>query len=325
MKLAVVALLVAAAVAAAAAADAPPLVRYTDGTISFAHPESWRESHPRWLARHGQPLVDLSTQQLGDSCASKTVPGGVEISCGFPLGVLEPGNVFVRWAWAFVGPPLPLCCGPRTIIGDAPAVESVERPGACGRIGGEETVSAVVEEPRLEFVACLRGPDIEQEKADVRQLLASTRFARSAPDGGVVFEGRRFSFVYPSWWHALRPGGRTVAALGDQGLRDPCGAGGRCGWPVRRLGAGGVVAEWLKRRGSAPLASIGGSPTRVGGRLARTAVDRPGACRAIGGDATIQVTLARPAYRFRACLRKPGIARMRAEIRYLLSTTRFHR
>ena len=57
---------------------------------------------------------------------------------------------------------------------------SVQRPGRCGGVGADETISVAIARPLAgnwtQVDACLRGPKLAPLEQQVRALLASARF-----------------------------------------------------------------------------------------------------------------------------------------------------
>ena len=83
-----------------------------------------------------------------------------------------------------------------------------------------------------------------------------------------------------------------------------------CGVAVTRLRPGGFVAVW--RIHGLPVRSfdtLPGRVTHVSGRLAKLSIERPGTCRSVGADVTVDAVV-KPAgpgtwYEFRAGVRGP--------------------
>jgi hypothetical protein len=154
---------------------------------------------------------------------------------------------------------------------------------------------------------------------------------------GLTFRNDFLVFGYPPGWKPTVP--QITRALhfdpmvyvSSQPVRPPCRTRGSvtaCGWPLDRLRRGGALLVWENR--GAPgwsLRTAAGAPVRVGGRKAKRAVDRPGACAAIGADETIQVAIARPLPEnwtaFTACLKGPGLAAGEREVDAVLASTHF--
>lgn len=151
------------------------------------------------------------------------------------------------------------------------------------------------------------------------------------------FQNSFVRFRYPTAWAAAQPDASALhfhpmLYLSVQPTRNPCESTGnvvRCGWPVARLQPGGVLVVWENRGFPGwSLAAAPGAPTRVGGRSARRLVSRPGACRAIGADETVQVAIERPGLSgnwtaVTACLRAPDLAANEQQLADVLASTRF--
>jgi hypothetical protein len=144
-------------------------------------------------------------------------------------------------------------------------------------------------------------------------------------------------FRYPARWKPFQfqVSGtlhfHPMVYVSTQASRNPCQQspmGTECGWPVDRLLPNGVLIVWENRGYPGwSLASVPGKALRVGGRSARSAIARPGACSAIGADETVQVAIQRPLPEnwtaFTACLRGPDLSAAEHEIDALLASTRF--
>jgi hypothetical protein len=138
--------------------------------------------------------------------------------------------------------------------------------------------------------------------------------------------------AYPFRWHPPVLHFRPLVYLSTQPVHDPCSTRGNettCGFPVRRLAPGGVLVTWAVY--GIPVSGVRSSPgmaVRVGGRYAKRVTAKPGDCRRIGADRTIQVTIGSATKftvptQFTACLRGPGLARNERRIDALLASTRF--
>jgi hypothetical protein len=152
-----------------------------------------------------------------------------------------------------------------------------------------------------------------------------------------TFSNADVSFRHPAPWkaHPFTWRGELhfhpMLYLSTQPVRDPCRTQGQtvtCGWPVERLRPGGVLVS-LENRG-APGWSIDAQPGTafaVGGRAAKRRVYRPGACGAIGGQATVDVVVASPLpdnwTELVACLRGPRLAANEQRVQRLLASLRF--
>jgi hypothetical protein len=156
----------------------PALRTYDSGPsflhLTFEYPASWTARHYDDQSTMSTAIVFLSDQRMTSPCQD----GG----CGLPLRHLNRGAVLVWTEWGFPdwsfdkdakGQPL--------TVGGRRARLLIE-PG-CHQVGGEVSMKAVVERPQApdnwyELDACIRGPGVDQVEAQVRALLASTRFGK---------------------------------------------------------------------------------------------------------------------------------------------------
>jgi hypothetical protein len=145
------------------------------------------------------------------------------------------------------------------------------------------------------------------------------------------------SFTYPAAWTAYpsRSSGELhfhpLVFLSTQALHDPCSTHGNttsCGFPVRHLQPGGVLAFW--QVSGMPATGLGpGSRVKVGGLPAARSDAAGGACRRIGADRTVDVAvqtsgpLPSPLTYFTACLRGPNLALAEKRVDALLASTKF--
>jgi hypothetical protein len=163
---------------AQAAGQDPANVEYSSSVLSFSHPAAWKAYPFRWDGGlHFRPLVYLSTQPVHDPCAMQ----GNAVSCGFPLGRLQPGGVLVTWNDS--NPPAVGLGqgGSRVRVGGHPARRVDTTGGMCRSIGADRTIDVLIQTrplpgPLTEFTACLRGPGLAQAERSVDALLASTKF-----------------------------------------------------------------------------------------------------------------------------------------------------
>jgi hypothetical protein len=166
----------------------------------------------------------------------------------------------------------------------------------------------------------------------------------SRPSGYVCSTTTQIRFAYPQSWHALpytTPDllSRSMIFLSTEPLHDPCTSTTQgaaisitCDWPASSIGPNGVLAEWLV--GGKPgwrLSAVAGTPTRIGGRLARITSSTSGAeyenCRRIGAEEVVTAWVARRVpnnlYAFIACLRGPDLQTLEHQVHVLLASTRF--
>lgn len=157
---------------------APPVERFANAFLSFRHPAAWTAYPFTWSGElHFHPMLYVSTQPVRDPCRTS----GQATTCGWPVAQLRPGGVLLSVedrgspGWTLDGQP-----GKPLQVGGRAAKRRVDRPGACGAIGGEATVDVVVASPQpgnwTELLACLRGPRLGGNERQVERLLGSLRF-----------------------------------------------------------------------------------------------------------------------------------------------------
>jgi hypothetical protein len=163
---------------AQAAPKDPPLVEYSGKYLSFTHPAAWTATAPTGpgLGFHFQPIVYLSTQQVGSPCSLQ----GNTTTCGWPIKDLQRGGVLGVWQFPYTGPIEFMPQGKRITVGGYPAWVS-EKPGRdCRGLGADRTIDAMIKRSPgnfIAFTACLRGPGLAQDVKSVNALLASVKFA----------------------------------------------------------------------------------------------------------------------------------------------------
>ena len=133
-----------------------------------------------------------------------------------------------------------------------------------------------------------------------------------------TFHGAGVSFRYPARWQvsvgspSLHWNG--IANLSTDPLHAAC-SDTACGWPLSRLSRGGVLV----------MVGQGSERVRSSFRRVTAAVARGGSCREIGADETVTAVVHARSGRVvsvLACLRRPGLARTRAEVLRLARSLR---
>ena len=157
--------------------------------ISFQRPATWTRWQPNQSNPiNGGPLIYLSTDPLLPTCAtapeaSPNPPDARGMACEWPLTSLLPNVVFASWVNRRILAPLPTAGEVIPMNGETARLQ-IERPGSCGVIGADETISVLVPigQPtplsNVAVVACLRGPDLATTEAQVRTMLASATVRR---------------------------------------------------------------------------------------------------------------------------------------------------
>lgn len=142
------------------------------------------------------------------------------------------------------------------------------------------------------------------------------------------------SFTYPSAWAASAPKGPTemhfhpLVYLSTQPVGAPCVAQGNetsCGWPIKSLDPGGVLALWqIPYQLPTPGGKVvhRGTEIQVGGHPAWEQDVVGGDCRRIGATRTINVDMTK-GLALTVCLREPGVAQAEKSVNALLASVKF--
>jgi hypothetical protein len=164
--------------AAAVKARAAPTSSFSAMGLSFRYPAAWRSVTPRaGLSDFSALIVYLSTSRLSSTCVASASPGRIAETCAYPIRVLPPGGVLVRWN----ANSLPNWRMPKatTTVAGRGAAERNIRGGWCAVLGGTETITVTI--PRAgpgtwyQMDACLRGPGLPRQEAQISSMLSSVR------------------------------------------------------------------------------------------------------------------------------------------------------
>lgn len=158
-----------------------PVARFSAKGLSFRYPATWRSVTPRaGLSDFPALLVYLSTARLKGTCVASSSPGRMAETCAYPIRVLQPGGVLVRWN-ASGSPTWRMPKANTTVAGRRAAAETKTSGGWCAVLGAAETITVVI--PRAEpghwyqMDACLRGPGLSRQEARIASMLASVRIS----------------------------------------------------------------------------------------------------------------------------------------------------
>jgi hypothetical protein len=145
------------------------------------------------------------------------------------------------------------------------------------------------------------------------------------------YSDRHVSFSYPAAWTESAPKGagelhfQPLVYLSTEPVQNACstkGNGTSCGWPIKRLSPGGVIALWQIPY-MPPSSTPRGKRIQVGGRPAWRQDTAGGGCRRIGADQTIEVSMPANSLELIVCLRGPGLAQEEKSVRAMLASTKF--
>lgn len=151
------------------------------------------------------------------------------------------------------------------------------------------------------------------------------------------YSGPGLSFSYPAAWKASKPvlpaqllHFQPLAYVSTQPVGAPCTTHGNetaCGYPVKRLEPGGVLVMWQYPYALPGFTLRGGAPLEVDAHPARRTTTKPGFCRKIGADRTIDVMIQLVAHssyvELTACLRGPNLAQAEKSVDAMLVSATF--
>lgn len=169
----------------AARERAPAIASFSFMGLAFRYPVSWRRSRT-WrsdLSGFSTSIVYLSsTSRLSAPCVASTGPGRIAQTCEYPVRVLPPAGVLVRWAAnGFSAWRMPKA---NTTIAGRKAAEMKTSGGWCAPLGATETITVII--PRAmsgtwyQLDACLRAPGLPQQEAQISSMLRSVRIVKGA-------------------------------------------------------------------------------------------------------------------------------------------------
>jgi hypothetical protein len=166
--------------AAAVKARAAPTSSFSAMGLSFRYPAAWRSITPRaGLSDFPALIVYLSTSRLSGICVASASPGRTAETCAYPIRVVPPGGILVRWN----ANRLPNWRMPQanTTVAGRGAAERNIRGGWCAVLGGTETITVMISraEPGkwYQMDACLRGPGLPRQEAQISSMLRSVRIS----------------------------------------------------------------------------------------------------------------------------------------------------
>ena len=166
--------------AAAVHARTAPTARFSAMGLSFRYPAAWRTVTPRpGLSDFSALIVYLGTSRLSGTCVASASPGRVAETCAYPIRVLPPGGVLVRWNAN--GSPTWRMPKANTTVAGREAAESKTRGGWCAVLGATETITVMIPHAApghwYQMDACLRGPGLPQQEAQISSMLNSVRIS----------------------------------------------------------------------------------------------------------------------------------------------------
>jgi len=163
--------------------QAPASASLSVMSLAFRYPVSWQRSRT-WssdLPGSSTLIVYLSsTSRLRAPCVASTSPGRIAQTCEYPVRVLPPTEVLVRWsandfsAWRMPKP--------NTTIAGRKATEIRTSGGWCAPMRATETITVIISRATpgawYQMDACLRGPGLPRQQAQIASMLRSVRIAK---------------------------------------------------------------------------------------------------------------------------------------------------
>ena len=169
--------------AAAERQRTPATASFSVMGLAFRYPVSWQRSRTWSSDLTDFPTLTVylsSTSRLRAPCVASTSPGRIAQTCEYPVRVLPPAGVLVRWsANGFSAWRMPAA---NTIIAGRRAAEMRTSGGWCAPLRATETITVII--PRAtpgnwyQMDACLRAPGLPQQEAQISSLLRSVRIAK---------------------------------------------------------------------------------------------------------------------------------------------------
>jgi hypothetical protein len=162
---------------------APATASFSFMGLLFRYPVSWHRSRI-WssdLPGSSTSIVYLSsTSQPRAPCVASTSPGRIAQTCEYPVRVLPPAGVLVRWsANGFSGWRMPKA---DTTIAGRKSAEMRTSGGWCAPLRATETITVII--PRAtpgnwyQMDACLRASGLPQQEAQISSMLKSVRITK---------------------------------------------------------------------------------------------------------------------------------------------------
>jgi hypothetical protein len=143
------------------------------GGLQFDLPMELRYQADGWTSSMESVSAFYSNVELGAACQVSGNSG----SCGWPLQTLPAGAIVVSWGnTSGLGAPLGSTV-PNESIGGQPATVTIDKPGVCGNMHSDETITALTVQAGssgdYKIQACLRGPNLARSEQLVTAMLAS--------------------------------------------------------------------------------------------------------------------------------------------------------
>jgi hypothetical protein len=171
--------------ATAATKSAPAAASFSVMGLAFRYPVSWHRSRTWGGDQPGFPALTVylsNTSRLRASCVASTSPGRIAQTCEYPVRVLPPASVLVRWSAN--GSPAWRMPKANTTIAGRKAAEMRTSGGWCAPLRATETITVIIARAApghwYQMDACLRAPGLPQQQAQISSMLRSVRIAKGS-------------------------------------------------------------------------------------------------------------------------------------------------
>ena len=152
------------------------LSQFTNQDLRFSYPSSWTADTYQEVSSFSSAEVFLSNEAMHAPCV--TVTNG--FTCSPPVNGLGSDGVFVEWdEFGFPQWTLAREHGKTVTVDGHPGKEAIfSGRGSC--VSGTQqgvtlVIARTVPDNFYAMTACLRGPDLVRERAEVDAMVASTR------------------------------------------------------------------------------------------------------------------------------------------------------
>jgi hypothetical protein len=162
---------------------APATASFSVMGLTFRYPVSWQRSRTWSSDLPGSSALFVylsSTSRLRAPCVASTSPGRTAQTCEYPVRVLPPAGVLVRWsANGFSAWRMPK---PNTTIAGRKAAEIRTSGGWCAPMRATETITVIISRATpgtwYQMDACLHAPGLQRQEAQISSMLRSVRIAK---------------------------------------------------------------------------------------------------------------------------------------------------
>jgi hypothetical protein len=158
--------------------------RFSAMGLTFSYPGSWRSGTWNDVSSFTALIVFLSTSRMTSPCTVTRSPGVITSSCGYPVRKLPAGGIVAGWFEDGFPNPGHTPKGNSTVSG-FPALQTTSKASWCVRLGGSEAITVTIWPTAsagysYQLDACLRGPGLPRQEAEISAMLRSARIKQPA-------------------------------------------------------------------------------------------------------------------------------------------------